>query len=283
MNIRSWGGYQNRAVPVFKTEGVEKLKKWIMLAAVVLFVVIGGAGCMSSESKVLAKLEEKYNQKFSIEGVKEGSKAFAQMYGKDRLTVHPEGNKELVFLAQEVKAAEGDFKDNFIQAKWAEELKQQLSADIEKELPEGTPYKIQLFVSNNDIEKSMLDMPVEDYLKNVNQNVSVVLLAGIKTAGEPQVEKYKENIYNLYQLMKGLGTTGYSVTIGFVDESEDISDYVRTSFINNISWSNLDAKVYGNVTIDERHDPENPSGGVDPSLILESPETVVEHYEPLGE
>ncbi len=237
---------------------------------------------MSSEGKVLAKLEEKYNQKFTVEGVKEGSKIFAQMYGKDRLTVHPEGNKELVFLAQEVKAEQGEFKDNFVQAKWAEELKEKLSAEIEKELPPGTPYKIQLFIPSKGIEKSMAEIPVQDYLDR-NKDLSVVLLAGIKTAAEPEVEKYKENIYNLYQLLKGLGTTGYSVTIGFVDESEDISDYVRTSYINNISWSNLDAKVYGNITIDERHDSENPSSGVDPSLILESPDAVIKHYEPIGE
>lgn len=237
---------------------------------------------MSSEGKVLAKLEEKYNQKFTVEGVKKGSKIFAQMYGKDRLTVHPEGNNELVFLAQEVKAKEGEFKDNFIQAKWAEELKEQLSSEIEKELPPGTPYKIQLLISSKDIDKSMADMPVQEYLDK-NKDLSVVLLAGIKTDAEPEVEKYKENIYNLYQLMKGLGTTGYSVTIGFVDESEDISDYVRTSYINNISWSNLDAKVYGDITIDERHDPDNPSSGVDTSLILVSPDAVTKHYEAIGE
>lgn len=238
---------------------------------------------MSSESKILEKLEEKYDQKFSIEGVKEGSKMFSQMYGKDKLTVHPEGNPEMVFLAQEDSDDKGIVNDNYVLAKWAEELKEKLADQIEKELPPGTPYKILLRIAPDKYNASMVNMSFDEYVKEGNKDFQVVLVAGISTVGEPVIEKYNEQIYDLFQLVKSVGGEMYTVSIGFVDKSSNVEDYVRTSFINNISWSNLKAKVYGNVNIDDEFDGENPSEDVNQSLILRSPADVPLHYEVNGE
>jgi hypothetical protein len=238
---------------------------------------------MSSESKVLAKLEEKYNQKFTVEGVKEGSKIFAQMYGKDKLTVHPEGNPEVVFLAQEDKDDKDVVNDNYVLAKWAEELKAKLADQIEKELPPGTPYKVLLRMAPDKYNASMVNMNFDEYIKEGNRDFQVVLVAGIGTEGEPEIEKYNEQIYDLFQLVKSVGGEMYTVSIGFVDKSSNVEDYVRTSLINNISWSNLKAKVYGNVNIDDEFDGENPSEDANQSLILRSPADIPKHYEPDGE
>jgi hypothetical protein len=56
------------------------------------------------------------------------------------------------------------------------------------------------------------------------------------------------------------------VSVGFVDESEDISDYIRTSNINNIPWSNLKANVYGTIMVD------NLTG-------INSPDEIAQHYD----
>jgi hypothetical protein len=262
---------------------VEKLKRWMMLTVAILFTVMGGAGCMSSESKVLEKLEEKYDQKFSIEGVKEGSEMFAKMYGKDKLTVHPEGNQETVFLAQEDPDNKDVINDNYVPAKWGEELKAKLSAEIEKELPPGTPYKVLLRIAPDQYDHTMAKMSFDEYLKGSNGDFSVALVAGIQTPGKPEVSQYNESIYNLFQVMKSVGSKRYTVSIGFVQENENVSDYVRTSLVNNIAWTNLKAKVYGEVNIDDEFDGENPSKDADPSLILKSPDDVPKHYEPIEE
>lgn len=266
-----------------KAEGVEKLKKWFIISAITTLVMAGGSGCISSESKVLEKLEEKYDQKFSIEGVKEGSKMFWQMYGKDKLTVHPEGNPEVVFLAQEDSDNKDVINDNYVPAKWAEELKTKLSAEIEKELPPGTPYKVLLRIAPDQYDHTMANMSFDEYLKGSNKDISVVLVAGIQTPGEPEVSQYNESIYNLFQVMKSVGSETYTVSIGFVNENENVSDYVRTSLVNNIAWTNLKAKVYGEVNIDDEFDGENPSEDAKPSLILKSPDDVPKHYEPIEE
>jgi hypothetical protein len=42
------------------------------------------------------------------------------------------------------------------------------------------------------------------------------------------------------------------VSVGFVDKGADISDYIRTSSVNNTPWLNLDAKVYATIMVDKR-------------------------------
>lgn len=238
---------------------------------------------MSSESNVLAKLEEKYDQKFSVEGVKEGSKMLAQMYGKDKLTVYPEGNQEVVFLAQEDKNDKNVINDNYIPAKWSEELKAKLSSNIEKELPPGTPYKVLLRIAPDQYDHTMAKMSFDEFLKEGNNDFRVTLVAGIHTSGKPDLSKYNQQIYNLFNQMKNVGSTKYTLSIGFVDESENVNDYVRTSLINNIAWKNLKADVYGYVNIDEELDGEKPSADIDPSLIVKSPDDIPKHYVSLKE
>ncbi|PIB65662.1 hypothetical protein, partial [Pseudomonas sp. 2822-17] len=46
-------------------------------------------------------------------------------------------------------------------------------------------------------------------------------------------------------------------TVGFVDEKEDVSNYMRTSFVNNIGWYNLNAKVYGHLTVGDNNQLES--------------------------
>lgn len=74
-----------------------RLTKRLILFMVSILLIVGEAGCMSTEDKVLNYLEDKYHQKFEIEGVKKGSLFFSQMYGGDKVTVHSKENPEIVF------------------------------------------------------------------------------------------------------------------------------------------------------------------------------------------
>ncbi|MCA1320428.1 hypothetical protein LC085_10955 [Bacillus tianshenii] len=251
---------------------------------IVLFLfmisLIGVTGCMNAENKFLSHLEEKYNEEFEVENVKEGSIIFSEMYGKDKALVHPKGNEELVFLAGEYRKTEEKY-DNYVLAKWGEELKAELKEDMESELP-NSPYKVSIMAADDTYDASMLDKPFSDYVKE-NKNIMIMLTIGVYTSGEPKLEEYSQGIYNMYQKLKEYGTDSYAISVGFVDESEDITDYIRTANINNIAWSNLDAKVYGDISFDERSNPENPSSSISEELIVTSPESVINHYEKLGE
>ncbi|KKK38851.1 hypothetical protein WQ57_05720 [Mesobacillus campisalis] len=237
------------------------------IAIIIILVMIGGTGCMQSEGEIVSYLEEKYNSKFEVEGGKEGSDLFPDMYGKDQIVAHPEGDDKLVFLAGESKTQEGGFFDRYPLAKWSNELDEKYSNAVAKEFGSDAQFKTLLYVQGDNYSSEMIDMHVEDYFKS-NQEALVTLNIGIKTAGEPNVDEYLEGIYSLQQQLKELGVESYGVTVGFVDESEDISDYIRTSNVNNLPWSNLDAKVYGSIMIDNL-------------LDIQSPEQIKEYYEPI--
>jgi len=260
-----------------------RLQKRVVLFLLLFILIIGGTGCMSSsnastEEKAIQYLEEKYDKEFEVMFAKEGSKLFQDLYGGDKVVVHPKDDSEAIFLVEEANT-EGDLMDSYIPAKWGQELQSKLADSIENELPEDSPYKLTFHVNSKEFEPSMASMTVDEYLSQ-NKNVRVVLTAGIKSSGEPDVKAYSQGIFNLYNLLKGLGVESYIVSVGFVDSSEDISEYIRTINVNNMGWSNLNAKVYGELGLDERNNPDNPSESFDPTLILNSENNVVENYTP---
>jgi hypothetical protein len=255
-----------------------RLTRKLVLLLVSILLVIGEAGCMSTEDKVLTYLEDKYNQKFEIEGVKKGSKFFSQMYGGDKVTVHLKNNPEIVFLVEEDSEENGVYYDNYILAKWAEELKRTLTPDIEKQLPPGSPFKILVYIAPDNYKESMVNMSFAKYLTENKNEVDVVLMAGIKTSGSPDINQYSEGVYNLYNLLMNQGFEQYTVSIGFVDDSEDITDFIRTAYVNNIEWSNLKARVYGEVNIDEEVNPIKPNPDFNPKVILTGPDRIIENY-----
>ncbi len=227
-----------------------------------LFFFMGVVGCSNTEEKALQYLEDKYAEEFEVMWVND-----------DLVTVHPKGKTDVVFSIQE----DGNgYVDTYLPAKWAQELQEKLKVDIEKELPLGAPYKV--ILRNTGTDPDLMGKSVEEILQ-FNKNVNVSIIAGIKTNDSPDVSQYSQNLYNLFNLMKSLNTEQYVLSVGFVDESEDISEFINTAYTNNIPWSKLEKKVYGEVNVDFRLDPENPSPNVEPRMILNGPENIIDNYE----
>ena len=234
----------------------------IVKIMVLLIFLAGIIGCSNPEEKAIQYLEDKYGEEFEVMWV-----------NNDLITVHPKGKTDVVFSIQE----DGNgYVDTYLPAKWAQELQEKLKVDIEKELPANSEFK--LVLSRTSFNESMADMSINELIEQ-NKNMGVDLVVGIKTAGEPDINQYSQGLYNLYNLLKSLGLKNYLISVGFVNNSEDISEFIQTSYVNNMSWSNLDATVYGELGIDERHNADNPSTLVDPNLILKDVEDVEKHYQ----
>ncbi|WP_121610595.1 hypothetical protein [Mesobacillus foraminis] len=214
---------------------------------------------MQSESKITEYLEKKYQERFAVEGVKEGSSLYPEMYGKDKIFAYPEGKPEMVFLAGESKKQDGEFYDRYPLAIWSSQLDETFRTGVEEGFGKGTEFKTLLYIEGSKYNGGMIHMDFQDYFENVNNEALITLNIGVKTAGEPEIEKYAEAIFKLMQQLKELNVKNYGVTVGFVDESEDISEYIRTSNVNNIAWSNLDAKVYGTIMVDNTMEIHSPS------------------------
>jgi hypothetical protein len=245
LNIGSRGGYQNRTVPLFKTEGVEKLKKWIKLTAVILIIVMGGAGCMSSESKVIEHLEEKYGEKFKVEDVDKASALFPSTSGKDKIFAYPEGKPEQIFVAGESQNTEGKIYDTYVLARWGEELEKSFEQKIKEQIPGNSEFKVYIRIADSKYDETMKEMSIYDYFQNVNTDAEVVLNLAVKTQDTPDLDRYKEGLFNLYQQIGDIGAEDYTLLAGFVDEKEDVTDYIRTSNVNNLPWENYGGNLYG--------------------------------------
>jgi hypothetical protein len=220
---------------------------------------------MSSEGKVVNHLEKVYAEEFEIESTKEGSDIFPEMYGKNKVIAHPEGKPGLVFIAGESRDEAGVFYDTYVLSKWSKQLDAKYSGQIKSDFGQEVEYKTLLLAQGDKYDPSMIGIPFSQYVTE-NKEVDVTVKIAIKTAGEPDISQYAEPIYNLLETLKKENTKFYGVSIGFVDESENISDYIRTSNINNIPWSNLKAKVYGTIMVD------NLTG-------INSPDEIAQHFE----
>ncbi|MFK9090275.1 hypothetical protein ACJEBI_02100 [Bacillus salipaludis] len=247
-----------------------KTNKRIIMIILLILLVIGGTGCMNSEGKILNNIEDKYGEKFVVEGKKEGSVLFPEMYGKDKIFVHPEGKPELIFEAGQSDSQDGKHYDTYIPALWGAELTASLKDKLADQLPKDSLYKVYIDVAGSKYDVSMKEMSAYDYIKNVNKNFMVVLEVAIKTSGEPNLAEYQDGLYQSFEMIKNLQTKYYSLSVGFVDPSEDISDYIRTANVNNLPWSNLKAKVYGHILVDEH-------------VNINSPDELISNYEAIKE
>lgn len=213
--------------------------------------ILGGTGCMSVEEKLLADLEAKYDKEFVIEHYDKGGLFFSTGPKGISATAHVKSESDVVFTMKERSKEKGIFNDSYLLARWGKELEVKYAEEIKRNLPEGTEFRIFLRSAGDTFDESMKNLQAEEFIQS-NKDMAVVLLVSIKVADEPDREAYSEGIYHLYHLMEGVGTDVFMVSVGFVHESDDISEFMRTAFVNNIGWNNLNARVYGVISIDER-------------------------------
>ncbi|QCJ44173.1 hypothetical protein FAY30_20935 [Bacillus sp. S3] len=206
---------------------------------------------MDSESKMVHYLEDKYGEKFVVEHKKEGSVLFPEMYGKDKIYAYPEGKPELIFEAGESSSKEKQYYDDYIPAIWGGELTKSLQGSLKESLPETSIYKIYVNVAGSKYNLEMKDLPILKYINEENKDIRIVLKVAIKTAGKPNTSDYSDGLYKAFDQLKGLNTTFYSFSVGFVDQSEKIDEYIRTSNVNNLPWSNIEGKVYGHLQVNQ--------------------------------
>ncbi|WP_186580075.1 hypothetical protein [Aquibacillus kalidii] len=213
----------------------------------------------SSQEAILTYLEEKYDERFEVEAFDEGNEALKQMYGGDELIAHPEGNPEHVFLAGEDRDHEGEYYDNYVLSIWQNELTKHYKEEISKILT-GLDYEYRILIYSQDgYNGSNKGMSVFEYLSNNKQDASIALKLAIKESSDPNINNYKGQIYELYKLVNNIDAESSRVSIGVVEKSTGVKDYIRTSEVNNVPWSNMIGKVYGTLTIHKQFEITDPS------------------------
>ncbi|MFJ5762918.1 hypothetical protein ACIQAA_28130 [Neobacillus sp. NPDC093182] len=135
-------------------------------------------------------------------------------------------------------------------SKWAVELTKKFETEINRILPEEVQYRVLLYIEDGKYDNTMKEMSVFDYFANKNNEANVVIKVAVKKSSTPDVTSYNEPVYQMLQLLDTLGVDMYDVSLGFVDSKEDVTDYIRTSNVNNVPWNNYDGKVYGTIMVD---------------------------------
>ena len=134
----------------------------------------------SSEDKIITHLEKTYDEKFEVEIFKEGSTFFKNMYGADKMIVHPKDKPEYVFLAGEDRDHAGEYYDTYVLSKWAVELTKKFETDISTIMPEEFEYRVLLYVEDGKYDSTMKEMSVFDYFSNKNNEANVVIKMAVK-------------------------------------------------------------------------------------------------------
>jgi hypothetical protein len=200
--------------------------------------------------EILKYLSTKYNKEFSEDSFIKGSDTFPELYGADKIIAHPVDNPEEVFIAYESSKDKNTFYDNYPLAKWAEELRNKNSKAVSSMFSEEILFKIILNASYDKYDANMVNMDALEYLIT-NNDVNLTFKIAVKASGSPDIEKYQEQLFQLFNMVKAVNTTEYAISVGFVDDKEDFTAYIKTAGVNNIAWSNLKTKVYGYITVDE--------------------------------
>ncbi|PIB59165.1 hypothetical protein, partial [Pseudomonas sp. 2995-3] len=87
----------------------------------------------------------------------------------DKGIFHEKGNSDVVFIVKE--HSEYGYVDNYILAKWGEELREKYEAEVKRGLPSDTEVKFMVRIAADDYDQSMMAMSFEDYLEFGSDNV----------------------------------------------------------------------------------------------------------------
>ena len=233
-----------------------KLKK-ISLGLFSMCLMVNLTGCIGSSSKdeVLNYLENKYNEKFVIENYTNSNKLINQ-YGGDYGIAHPVSNKNIAFNIGTVGSKEGGCYDNYNLAKWSYELDSEINEMVKRNLGNNVDSKVFIYSSS---EQEYENISAKEYLNLENDNARLSLDLGIEINNPSEIENYYDGIYNVFEDLKLYNTKKYNITVGFVDDINDIKnqEYLRLAGPSNIIWENVDSKVYAQMRITYVDDIQN--------------------------
>lgn len=213
-----------------------------------LLLIGGVSGCMnkSGEKEILNYLEEKYNEEFVIDNYKSANKLVNQ-YGGDEAIVHLKENENLVFNAGTVDSKEGGYYDNYMLVKLASELEDDFNDIVNKNISSNSDYRIVLYSSAEDNYEEIKDMSAKEYINYKKDNIRISLELGIEVKNVEDIKKNYQGIYNIYKELKAYNTKRYNMSIGFVENinDEEIQEYLRVISAVQMTWKDINSKVYG--------------------------------------
>lgn len=233
----------------------------IVLLSLLLAGGLGGCMKESVEKEIVTYLQEKYNEEFIVETYEKKSNLQYE-YGADKITAHPKGNDEIVFVAGQKNSKKGGYYDTYNLCKLGNELTLNINEQVYKIIKATDEYKVALYGANEDYDNES-NISAFEFIRS--NNVDVVLNVVIKVENKEMWKSITKEIYELYNLVANLGSLKYTLSVGIASENANTTEYIRTANANNVFWQDLDEEVYGCIIIDQNSD-------------INLQEDVIEHY-----
>lgn len=223
-----------------------KLKR-IGVVVLTLLTLVGGVnGCMinNTEKELVSYLEENYNEKFVVESFKERS-VIESKYGGDEAQLHVDGNENIVFKAGTGESSSGGYYDNYLLAKWGNDLKGEFQKVVDENIESRFDYSIALRSGGNTYSEEAKKMSAKEYLEHDKEEISLILQIAIEVDEKQDVSKYYEGLYNILQNIKLYDTDRYSIVVGFVNniDNDEVKEYLRVASGVDEVWSQMQCEA----------------------------------------
>jgi hypothetical protein len=203
-----------------------------------------------SDSEFLKYAEEKYGEEFELA-------VDVNTLGEtdEKVFLHPKENKDMLFIVERVpeEYAEefGNFNDHYIAAQMTHYLNEKYKEKMEEIVPSNAEYQFLVFGNPIKDDERIFSMPIEEYKKEVNDDIFLEMFVGIPTNGKPNVEEYSQMFHELFVLSESVGID-FKVKVGFMDEEKRkvMKEFVRTALVyDSYPWVYLGEGVYGELDV----------------------------------
>ena len=159
------------------------VKRILLLAILFAIIMIGGTGCMFDNKPkqdvnelALEYLEQKYGEKFEYYAPAGSSYTGTRTF---LATCESLGDKTVVVQIVNYKSEDRQFKDNYLELKYADRLYDYFCQIIGKQFDE---FKLFYYPMGMSLTADLpADAPFEDYLKDPSNNISNVMVVAKKS------------------------------------------------------------------------------------------------------
>ncbi|MDQ0194715.1 hypothetical protein [Paenibacillus wynnii] len=234
------------------------LNRKIRLLLVLCAAMLGVTGCVGKDQKVqkmISYVEDKYGQSFEVEQLDKGSTFFAELYGGDKLLVHPKGQVKEPFFVFE-HSTKHTYSDNYVQASLSNTFTEIHKLKIEQFDSRKRAVKLAFRGTNTPSGAAFLGTSAEDFNRDLSYDADIYVDVVVKMDSSYGISQDAEFLYQLYNYMKSITQRNFIISIAYIkpEKFEEAEEIIRIAHTVNFAWAWLGDGVEQEFSF-ERKDP----------------------------
>lgn len=203
---------------------------------------------------MLNYLKIKYGETFEVEKYEEGSVLFPELYGADKLLVHPVNNFQLPFYVFSNIKGNG-FSDDYIVSKLSYEFTEKYKKDIEALDHREKAVKFAFGVSNPPEDPNYLKTSVDDFVDDATYDCDIYLYIAINSQSMQDIKNESTFLYKVYSYLKEKTDRNFEISVAYINKNNfaDARELIRLGHAINFSWTMLEAGVLDKINFERKN------------------------------